>query len=119
MEVEIGTRARPPWLEEDGIRHRTRVGDEAEWMPRPFAGRILLERTRMPKAEQIYVQVVPGPQGLWQIVRVDLDKPFARGFRTPELARRWLGRAVKAGIVPQGTMELEPMQEEPMPDGNG
>lgn len=111
MAIAVGTPARAPWLEEDGKRHRPVAYEKSEWMPRPYAGRVLVERAKMPLKSTLYVQIVPGPEGLWQIVRVDLDKPFARGFRTPEKARGWLARALRAGVVPEGVVELEPVPE--------
>lgn len=111
MAVEVGTVARAPWLEDDGQRHRPVGYEKHEWMPRPYAGRVLVERAKLPPKEPLYVQVVPGPNGTWQIVRVDLHRPFARGFLTLETARGWLARAVRAGVVPQGVVELEPMPE--------
>lgn len=71
----------------------------------------MLPRDRKVLAKAMYVQVVPGPAGTWQIVRVDLVHPFARGFASPEEARSWLGRAVRAGLVPEGVTELEPPPE--------
>jgi hypothetical protein len=106
--VEVGTGAHAPWAEDDGQRHRFVAHAKSEWLPRPYAGRILLERHRRPTPRATYVQIVPGPERTWQIVRVDLEKPFARGFRTPESARGWLVRALRAGVIPDGTVELEP-----------
>ena len=79
-----------------------------EWLPKPWAGRVLLPRDKKVLAEALYVQIMPGPMGTWQIVRVDLVHPFARGFLTPDDARGWLGRAIRAGVVPEGVVELEP-----------
>src|SRR3954471_22658027 len=78
-----------------------------EWMPRPHGGRIMTE-SRKRTGEGIYLQVVPGPERTWQLVRVDLDHPLARGFRTPESALAWLARAIRQGIVPEGVVVVEP-----------
>lgn len=78
-----------------------------EWLPRPLNGRTLPLTSRQVTDEPVYVQIVPGPSGLYQIVRIDLARPVARGFQTPDHARRWLGFAVKGGILPQGVVELE------------
>ena len=80
-----------------------------EWMPRPIYGRGMpTGAKKIVSPEPIYVQVVPGPERTWQIVRVDLAKPVARGFRTKKGASRWIESAVGKGILPGGTTELEP-----------
>ena len=87
-------------------RHRYNARGRGEWMPRPFAIRTTVPKKRAdPKT--LYVQLLPAPHGTWQWCRVDLDKPFARGFTSGEQARRWLARAVAAGVVP-AVVELEP-----------
>ena len=90
----------------DGKRHRwlTRM---TEWLPRPVEGRTLpLERRRV-SPTPIYVQIVPGPGNLFQIVRVDLAQPVARGFRSKEHARKWIAFALRGGMLPEGVVELE------------
>lgn len=94
----------------DRLRHRwlnQRHHKAMEWLPKPINGRTLPLSSRQTTEQPVYVQIVPGPGGLYQIVRVDLSTPVARGFPTPEAARKWLGMAVKGGIVPQGVVELE------------
>lgn len=97
----------PPW---NTTRSHHRPNEYArspwEWMPRPFGGRVMLARNRK-NGSDIYLQIVPGPEGLWQIVRVELATPVARGFKTREGARRWIARAVRAGVLPQGVTEVE------------
>lgn len=61
----------------------------------------------------VYLQVVPGPAGLWQIVRVDLGSPVARGFLSPEDAREWVARALNAGVLPEGVTIVEPTEAGP------
>lgn len=67
-----------------------------------------MTESRKRTGEGIYLQVVPGPERTWQLVRVDLDHPLARGFRTPESALAWLARAIRQGIVPEGVVVVEP-----------
>jgi hypothetical protein len=78
-----------------------------EWMPRPTEGRTLPLTSRSETPEPVYVQIVPGPGNLLQIVRVDLERPVARGFLNREAARRWLAYAIRAGMLPKGVVELE------------
>lgn len=85
---------------------------EWEWMPRPHAGRVMTSSRRI-SGEGIYLQVVPGPERTWQLVRIDLYHPLARGFRTPESALAWLARAIRQGVVPQGVVVVEP---HPLPE---
>lgn len=66
-----------------------------------------------------HLMIVPGPGGgllskahTWMIVRIELNTPVARGFATKEQARAWIGRAVRAGVLPSGVMEVEPGAEE-------
>lgn len=112
--VHVGTPARPPWIESDGKRHRYEHRRTAgEWLPTPTAGRTISnaakKRANTTSGQtHIHVQIVPGPERTYQIVRVELATPVARGFRTKEGARRWLARAVKSGVLPQNVMEVEP-----------
>ena len=109
MEVGVGTPARPAWAEANAARRSSEyVRAPWEWMPRPTGGRSFTLASRQRSDHPIYVQVVPGPGGLYQIVRVDLDSPVARGFQTREEASKWIGRAIKQGILPEGVMEVEP-----------
>jgi hypothetical protein len=71
-----------------------------------------MTESRKRTGEGIYLQVVPGPERTWQLVRVDLDHPLARGFRTPESALAWLARAIRQGIVPEGVVVVEPPSPE-------
>jgi hypothetical protein len=106
--IPVGTPARPPWAGgDDGLRHRKYTRAPWEWLPRPHAGRIMLPVKRQDQ-KPIHVQVVPGPGHTWQIVRVDLESPFARGFATREEARSWISRAVRQGVLPEGVVEVEP-----------
>jgi hypothetical protein len=100
-------------------RKRTWGRQPWEWLPTPFAGRIMVpnknkrdkqDRPAGKLPDPLYVQLMPGPNGSVQWVRVHLNHPFARGFRNPEQARGWLARAVKAGVVPEGVVEIEPPQ---------
>lgn len=94
----------------DGLRHRWLNGASHrvnEWLPRPIFGRTLPLTSRAETPEPVYVQIVPGPGNLLQIVRVDLAQPVARGFHTAESARRWLGAAIRSGVLPKGVVELE------------
>jgi len=75
-----------------------------EWLPRPHT-HVMIERNRV--REDVVLRIVPGPQGLWQIVRRDTGTTLARGFRTKEQARVWIGRAVKHHLLPEGTIEIE------------
>jgi hypothetical protein len=87
-----------------------------EWLPKPIYGRTLPLTTRAETPEPVYVQILPGPGNLLQIVRVDLMRPVARGFQSREAARRWLGFAIRAGMLPKGVVELEgPPAEEEQP----
>lgn len=92
-------------------RKHHRTGEYArspwEWMPRPFAGRVMLSRNKT-DGDGIYLQVVPGPEGRWQLVRVELGTPVARGFTTKEKALAWVGRAIRAGVLPKGVVVVEP-----------
>jgi hypothetical protein len=56
----------------------------------------------------ITLMIVPGPQRLYQLVRVELNTPVARGFATKEQARAWIERAIRAGVLPTGVVEVEP-----------
>lgn len=56
----------------------------------------------------ITLMIVPGPEGLLQIVRIELNTPVARGFATKERARAWIERAIRAGVLPSGAVEVEP-----------
>lgn len=96
-----------PWATDEPGRHRLVARAAWEWLPRPHAGRIMLPR-RKANDQTLYVQIVPGPERTWQVCRIDLGKPFARGFRTKEQARRWIAGAMKAGIIPEGVVEVEP-----------
>lgn len=100
----------PAWFG-DAPTGKRRTGEYSrspqEWMPRPWAGRIMVSKNARDDQE-VYVQVVPGPEGLWQIVRIELNQPVARGFRTPGQARRWVHKAVGAGILPKGVVLVEP-----------
>jgi len=94
----------------DGLRHRWLNGKShrvKEWLPKPIYGRTLPLSTRAETPEPVYVQIIPGPGNLHQIVRVDLRQPVARGFQTKEAARRWLEFAIRAGMLPKGVVELE------------
>lgn len=71
--------------------------------------------TRQETSGPVYVQIVPGPGNLLQIVRVDLARPVARGFRTKETARRWLELAIDRGILPKGVIEVEPPGDQGRP----
>jgi hypothetical protein len=108
-----------PWNRaenDDGLRHRWLNGESYrvnEWLPRPTHGRTLPLTTRTKTPGPVYVQIVPGPGGRLQIVRVDLAQPVARGFASPESARRWLGSAISSGILPEGVVELEPPTRKP------
>ena len=112
-EVVEGTGAVPAWFGDTGEKgekpHRTGEYSRSpqEWMPRPWDGRIMVKRNVV-ESGTVYVQVVPGPEGLWQIVRIELNQPVARGFRTPGQARRWVHKAVGAGILPQRVVLVEP-----------
>jgi hypothetical protein len=103
----------PAWMGDIGEppRKHHRTGEYArspfEWMPRPFAGRVMLSN-RMTSGEGIYLEVVPGPNRTWQLVRVELSTPVARGFATPEKAREWVARAIRAGVLPKEVMVVEP-----------
>lgn len=110
---ESGIAARPPWAGTDAIHPaRVRTGEYSrtpgEWMPRPAGGRSFTLASRKHSDEPIYLQVVPGPERLYQIVRVDLTQPVARGFRTRREASRWIEKAVAMGILPTGVTEVEP-----------
>jgi len=107
--------ARPAWAgaEADAERLRRQRTSEYtrspwEWLPRPTGGRSFTLASRKRSAEPIYLQVVPGPGRLYQIVRVDLTQPVARGFRTKKEASRWIELAVARGILPAGVTEVEP-----------
>lgn len=97
-----------PWDTLKRSHHRPGEYDRSpwEWMPRPYGGRVMVSN-RKTKGEGVFLQVVPGPEGLWQIVRVELQAPVARGFRTREAAAAWIGRAVRAGVLPEGVTLLE------------
>ena len=82
-----------------------------EWMARPFGGRVMISSRKMADKQPIYVECVPGPGGSWQLVRVDLAKPFARGFRSPKQARGWVAKAIKQGILPESVIVVEPAQK--------
>jgi hypothetical protein len=118
-EVGVGTAARPAWFGTDGPPQRKRshhrVGERDrspwEWMPRPFGGRVMVKSRRV-SGEGVYLMIVPGPERTWQWVRIELNTPVARGFATKESARAWLARALRAGVLPQGVMEVEPNLEE-------
>ncbi len=105
----MGTPAAPPWRD-SRTRSRYLAHDRSpwEWLPRPHLGRSFTTGSRMSDDETIYVQVVPGPQRLYQIVRVDLASPVARGFRTRQEASEWIAKAVKQGVLPKGVVEVEP-----------
>ena len=78
-------------------------------MPRPIYGRGMPAGARKAVSpEPIYLQVVPGPERTWQIVRVDLKQPVARGFYSRKAASKWIESAVGRGILPGGTTEVEP-----------
>ena len=92
-----------------------------EWLPRPWAGKIMVPSrkwTENPKLERrigpVTLMVVPGPPvgplngHSWQVVRLELERPVARGFATREDARAWIGRAVRAGVLPPVAVEVEP-----------
>jgi hypothetical protein len=97
------------------------------WLPKPLRGRFMPRKkdepgsgvrsdarsVRQPPADATarHLMIVPGPEGLYQIIKVDLRRPVARGFRTPEQARGWIGRAVRAGILPEGVVEVEPPEQ--------
>ena len=102
----------PAW---DGARSHHRVGEYArsphEWLPRPFGGRVMVSR-RDVTGDGIYLQVVPGPEGRYQIVRVELGTPVARGFKSQEKALAWIGRAIRAGVLPKGVVVVEPPDAE-------
>lgn len=113
--VTPGTPARPPWAGADAQAERERrlrnseyVRAPWEWLPRPTGGRSFTLASRRHSDEPIYLQVVPGPERLYQIVRVDLTQPVARGFRTKREASRWIEQAVAMGILPTGVTEVEP-----------
>jgi hypothetical protein len=116
--VVEGTGAVPAWFG-DVPRGHHRTGEYSrsphEWMPRPWAGRVMVSKNKT-TGEGVYLQVVPGPEGLFQVVRVDLSKPVARGFRTPQAAERWVARAVGAGILPSGVVLVEPPPARPVSD---
>ena len=95
------------------------------WLPKPIKGRYMTGRRPRDTNPQlqgpgvegvvealtgaaVHLMIVPGPQGLYQVVRVHFETPVARGFRTKEQARGWIGRAVRAGILPEGVVEVEP-----------
>jgi hypothetical protein len=83
-----------------------------EWMPRPFGGRVMVTSRRVVAGkEPIYVEVVPGPGGMYQIVRIDLARPLARGFASPQSARAWVARAIRQGVLPEGVIVVEPPRE--------
>jgi hypothetical protein len=86
------------------------VRKRGEWLAVPNLQGILARRRRAgamtAHGARLYVQLLPAPNRTWQWCRVDLDKPFARGFADQEQARRWLASAVAAGIVPE-VVELE------------
>ena len=77
---------------------------KGEWLPRPHT-HVMIARNRV--REDVVLRIVAGPMGLWQIVRRDTGKTLARGFRTKEQARVWIGRAVKHNLLPEGTIEVE------------
>jgi hypothetical protein len=88
-----------------------------EWLPTPYGGRIMVpskqesQRSgdpRMRAFTPITLMIVPGPERLLQIVRIELDTPVARGFATKEQARAWIERAIRAGVLPTGVVEVEP-----------
>ena len=100
-----------------------RFSSAAEWLPRPWAGKIMIpsrakawQRDPAPESKRapVTLMVVPGPPvGVlnapsWQVVRLELERPVARGFATPEQARAWIGRAVRAGVLPSVAVEVEP-----------
>ena len=91
---------------EDGKRRRYNVRFK-EWMPKPMSGKDKLHQPRT-NGEPIYVQIVPGPNRTFQIVRVELATPVARGFKSKEQARKWIELALRQGVLPAGITELEP-----------
>ena len=104
-----------PWSNSPPEPHREYARKPWEWLPRPYAGRIMVPSQDQSRAERhpqpmapIHVMIVPGPEGMWQIIRVELESPVARGFKTRERARDWIGRAIREGVLPQGVMEVEP-----------
>jgi len=111
-----------PWNRsenEDGRRHRwlnSQANKAMEWLPRPTAGRTLPLTSREETTDPVYVQIVPGPGNLFQIVRVDLKQPVARGFHTKASARAWLEAALFRGVLPKGVVELEGQPEMKEPD---
>jgi hypothetical protein len=65
-----------------------------EWLPTPYAGRIMVpskadKNPPMKTFTPITLMIVPGPGRLYQLVRVELNTPVARGFATKEQARAW------------------------------
>jgi hypothetical protein len=116
--------ARPAWAGEPSKVYREFNARHAgEWLPRPYHGRIMQppirrDHTRPTRSDRtkrepepmqaIHLMIVPGPAGLYQVVRINLKTPVARGFRTKEDARGWIGRAVRAGVLPEGVVEVEP-----------
>lgn len=111
----------------------TNARNEGVWMPKPIRGRFMPRRGRQAPdknpplrspgvdgvveevageaAHPVHLLIVPGPAGLYQIVRLNLRVPVARGFRTKEQARGWIGRAVRAGVLPEGVVEVEPPEQ--------
>jgi hypothetical protein len=120
-EIEVGTHAGLPWKNSPDIKpSREYKRCPWEWLPRPYAGRIMVPskgrtaKDNNPPMKAILgmtLMIVPGPEGLYQVVRIELNAPVARGFRTKEQARGWIGRAVRGGVLPEGVVEVEPPAE--------
>lgn len=107
----VGKPCVPAWFSADAPDRPHRTGEykrtPGEWMPRPHAGRAIVSRNET-DGTGIYLEVVPGPNRTWQLVRVELSTPVARGFATPERARAWVARAIVAGVLPKGVVVVEP-----------
>lgn len=108
----LGATARAPWLSDYAVKRPT-MYRTPQWMGRHWRTgdskreRHLEAHVVASSKEPVYVQIVPGPNHCWQVVRVDLKTPFARGFLSADQARRWIGRAMKAGILPESIVEVE------------
>lgn len=106
----------PPWEGGKDLPEKHWYGRRPwEWMPTPNRGRVFTRNSVMKSnltSETIYAEIVPGPNGSWQLVRVELKHPFARGFRTKDDAHAWVERAMDAGVLPSTVVIIEPPSTE-------